>query len=305
MEISANSWTFMQSGVIFLSMKQTIDLILHQEVKRLLDHFAAVMDLRIVLFSAEGEILQRGLNRRNSDYCRLMQEKLFGSARCQTLDQAKQKESVETESMVCYKCHAGLCEAIAPVMAEGQPAGFVLIGQFRTSGKLPEGIRRKCKDPELLATVEKAFDKLTYIPPKKLESLLGMFSLLMDYIVTKEMVGLRRDRTLSRIERYVEEHVREEITLDQVAVHVGRSRSTVSHLVRRKLGMTFKNLVIDRKLKYAEKLMREHPEYSIEETATHAGFNDPFYFSRIYRKYRKIAPSEYRRVMKAGPQDRK
>ena len=63
--------------------------------------------------------------------------------------------------------------------------------------------------------------------------------------------------------------------------------------------------VIDRKLKYAEKLMREHPEYSIEETATHAGFNDPFYFSRIYRKYRKIAPSEYRRVMKAGPQDRK
>lgn len=283
-------------------MKQTIDLILHEEVKRLLDHFAAVMDLRIIFCNAEGEILQRGLNRRNSEYCRLMQERFFGHARCQTLDRAKQQESIETRAMVCYKCHAGLCEAIAPVMTEGNPAGFVLIGQIRTTRDLPEHIRRKCRDAELLAAVEGSFRKLPYISPKKLESLLGMFSLLMDYIVTKEMVALRRDRTLSRIERYIEEHVREEIALDRVAVHVGRSRSTVSHLVRRKLGMTFKNLVIDRKLKFAERRMREHPENTIEEVAAMAGFNDPFYFSRIYRKYRGVPPSEYRRIMKAAPE---
>ncbi len=286
----------------FLSMKQTIDLILHEEVKRLLDHFSAVMDLRIVLFNAEGKVIQRGLNRRNSDYCRLMQERLFGHARCQTLDRTKQQESIETRSMVCYKCHAGLCEAIAPVMTEGYPAGFVLIGQFRTISKLPEHVRKACKEPALAGAVEEAFGKLPYISPKKLESLLGMFSLLMDYIVTKEMVALRRDRTLSRIERYIEEHVREEITLDRVAVHVGRSRSTVSHLVRRKLGITFKNLVIDRKLKFAEKRMREHPENSIEEVAAMAGFNDPFYFSRIYRKYRGVPPSDYRRTMKTAPE---
>ncbi len=281
-------------------MKHTIDIILHNEVKRLLDHFAAVMDLRIVLFNAEGEIIQRGLDRRNSEYCRLMQEQLFGYARCQTLDEAKQDESVESRAMVCYKCHAGLNEAIAPVMAEGDPAGFVLIGQFRTTRKLPEHVRKKCGNAKLLEAVEAAFQKLPYISPKKLESLLGMFSLLMDYIVTKEMVGLRRDRTLSRIERYVDDHIRENITLDQVAKHAGKSRSTVSHLVRAKLGMTFKNLVIERKLKFAEKLMKTHPENTIEEIAGQLGFNDQFYFSRIYSKYRNMPPSEYRRIMKGA-----
>lgn len=282
----------------FLSMKPTIDLILHDDVKRLLDHFAAVMNLSIVLFNAKGEIIQRGLNRRNSDYCRLMQNHLFGYERCVTMDASKQRESIATRSTVCYRCHAGLREAIAPVMAEGIPAGFVLIGQFRTTRKLPAEVKRRCGEPQLSAAVEQAFEKLTYITPAKLDSLLGMFSLLIDYIVTKELVGLRRNRTLLRIEQYIADHVESSITLSEVARYVGKSSSTVSHLVKNKTGMTFKNMVIEHKLDRAEKLMKSNPEKTIEEIAGEIGYDDPFYFSRLYRKYRKITPSEYRRIMK-------
>ncbi len=279
-------------------MEPTIDLILHDEVKRLLDHFAAVMNLGIVLFNAKGEIIQRGMDRRNSDYCRLMQNHLFGYDRCVTLDASKQRESVATRSTVCYRCHAGLHEAIAPVMAEGIPAGFVSIGQFRTTRKLSAEVKRRCEDPKLLAAIEQAFEKLPYIPPAKLDNLLGMFSLLIDYIVTKELVGLRRDRTLLRIEKYIADHAEVNITLGEVARHVGKSSSTVSHLVKSKTGMTFKNMVIEQKMTLAEKLMKSHPEKTIEEIAAETGYDDPFYFSRLYRKYRKIPPSEYRRVMK-------
>jgi AraC-like DNA-binding protein len=34
---------------------------------------------------------------------------------------------------------------------------------------------------------------------------------------------------------------------------------------------------------------------SIEEVAEKVGFNDQFYFSRLYHKYRGMPPSEYRR----------
>ena len=66
-------------------------------------------------------------------------------------------------------------------------------------------------------------------------------------------------------------------------------------LCLKKLGMTFKNLVIDRRLCRAEKLMQENPGMTVEEIAVQCGYSDQFYFSRIYRKYRGIPPSEYRR----------
>ncbi len=281
----------------FLSMKTTLTLILRDEVKNIFDHFAALMNISIVFYDEKGQELQRGLDRRNSDYCCLMQQKIFGAERCFMLDSAKQRECIAARSIVCYKCHAGLREAIAPLMVSGYPVGFVMIGQFRTVKVLPAAVKLKCKNTKLLSNVEEAFINLPYIAPERVDDLLGMFSLLMDYIVTKELVGLRRNQLLNKIERYIDERVSERITLEQVAEHVGRSRSTVSHLVRRKLGITFKNLLIDRKLHYAEKLMKQYPEKTIEEISDQAGYRDQFYFSRIYRKYRQITPTEYRRSL--------
>jgi len=37
---------------------------------------------------------------------------------------------------------------------------------------------------------------------------------------------------------------------------------------------------------------------SIEEVAGKVGFRDQFYFSRLYRKYRGMPPSEYRRIFR-------
>lgn len=278
-------------------MKTTINLILRDEVKNIFDHFASLMDISIVFYNEKGQELQRGLDRRNSDYCCLMQQKVFGAERCFMLDSAKQRECIAARSIVCYECHAGLREAIAPLMVSGYPVGFVMIGQFRTVKELPSAVRLKCQNTKLLAKIEAAFIQLPYIASERVDNLLGMFSLLMDYIVTKELVGLRRNQVLNKIERYIDERITERITLAEVAEHVGKSRSTVSHLVRRKLGITFKNLLIDRKLRYAEELMKQYSEKTIEEISDLAGYQDQFYFSRIYRKYRRITPTEYRRSL--------
>ena len=48
----------------------------------------------------------------------------------------------------------------------------------------------------------------------------------------------------------------------------------------------------------AEEYFHQKPEMSIEEVAEKVGFQDQFYFSRLYRKYRGIPPSEYRRTFR-------
>ncbi|OGV56560.1 MAG: hypothetical protein A2X49_06705 [Lentisphaerae bacterium GWF2_52_8] len=272
----------------------SLNLILREEVQRLLDNFAAVLNVRVVFFGMDGAILRCNTDSRNSDYCRLAQDRLFGVGRCLQMDAAKQKECLRRRSIVCYRCHAGLQEAIAPVMVESRLAGFIMIGQFRTSRRVPSAVSALCKDRKTRGKLEKSFLGLPYIEPKKLDDVLGLFVVLVDYIVTRELVGLKGDWIMEKIKHYLDLRATEPVKLSELAQFVGRSASTVSHLLQSKYGKTFKQMLIERRLELAENLFRTRPELTIGEVSGMVGFNDRFYFSRIYRKYRNISPRQSR-----------
>ena len=50
------------------------ELFLSDEVQALLDHFAALFDIRVTFFSADGRALRRGRQMRNTDYCEMVQK---------------------------------------------------------------------------------------------------------------------------------------------------------------------------------------------------------------------------------------
>ncbi|MBR2000728.1 MAG: hypothetical protein IJ994_00325, partial [Firmicutes bacterium] len=54
----------------------SLELILSDEVCRLLDGFAAVMKIQAVIFAADGKVIRRGGGTENCGYCRLMQERV-------------------------------------------------------------------------------------------------------------------------------------------------------------------------------------------------------------------------------------
>ena len=143
----------------------TLDLLLSDEVCRLLDSFAAAMKIQVVFYSASGEILRRGRSFGNSSYCDLMQKKFFGASRCVQLDKKMQAEALASGRVCCYRCHAGLNELIAPVMIFGKVAGFIMFGQFRTTSGLPEFIRGNSE-------AEKFFRELPFFAPEDTGSLL-------------------------------------------------------------------------------------------------------------------------------------
>lgn len=207
-------------------------------------------------------------------------------------------ESAGIKGMVCYRCHAGIQEAVTPIYVENQLAGFAMIGQFRTSRKVISGVKRNCPSPAVYAKLEAAFNKLPYYPPRKLRDVLGMFSMLVDYIVSKELVTLHGDRIINRINAFIDTNLQRNIALAEVAKHAGKSCSSVSHFFRQKLNTSFKRHLLEKKLEKAEEYFHLKPEMSIEEVAEKVGFHDQFYFSRLYRKYRGIPPSEYRRILR-------
>ncbi len=274
-----------------------MELLLSQHALRLVDNFAGVLKLRVSLWSPDGALVHSGHGFLNSSYCTIMQRGLFGLERCVRMDEEKRQECARLRSAVCYRCHAGLREAVAPILAQEVPVGFVQVGQFRTSSTPPREVLARCASDRERQRVARAFAALPCLSDRQIDDILGLFVMLTDYIVGQEMVSVATDWVLERITRFLDTRHTQPVSLPDLARFVGRSESSVSHLLRGKYGKTFKQMLNERRLAEAEELLKTRPEMSIGEAAALAGFEDRYYFSRVYRQYRKTTPGAYRQSL--------
>ena len=105
---------------IIAAMPQILELIFKPQVQKILDSIGALFDTRVVFFSPSGEQLRVGAGRSNCEFCTLLQEKLGFAGACRTLDRRQRRKSYRTRKSVVYRCHAGLHEAIIPVIVLDQ-----------------------------------------------------------------------------------------------------------------------------------------------------------------------------------------
>ena len=266
------------------------ELILTNKVKQLLTHFANVMKIQAVFFGADGTLLERGRNDVSCPYCLSMRRDVFGPDACSRTDAENQKQSRNSDSPLCYRCHAGLNEIIAPVSIDGALAGYIMFGQFRTTDIPPESVW-KHPDRERLM---REFLAVPKISGKELEDFTGLFSMLLNYIVSRELVRLPGDRRFADIRRYLEKHLSSQLTLAETAKQVGMSVSGLTHYLRGKYHCSFKELLIEMRLKKAAEMLKNEKSRKISDIAAAVGYDDPHYFSRLFRKYRGISPSALR-----------
>ena len=264
----------------------TLDVLLSEEVCRLLDSFASTMNIQVVFCSRSGEVLKRGRSFGNSRYCNLMQDKYFGISRCIGLDKTMQMRSLAEGKPLLYKCHAGLYELIAPVKIFGEDAGFVMFGQFRSDRELPEFLAPG-------TDAAKAFFDLPFFDSEAAASLQDMLKMLIDYIVDKELISYSGSIRLQKIHYFINENYAKPIALRHAAKFLHMSESSLTHFLRDHHQTGFKQLLIEKRLSQAEKLWRSEENLSISEVAAMVGYDDPHYFSRLYRKVRKKTAREF------------
>lgn len=90
----------------------------------------------------------------------------------------------------------------------------------------------------------------------------------------------------------VDRQFHEHLTLQGLAEKVNVSPYYLSRLFREELGESFSEYLT--KLRMAKALELLGKGLSVKDCCFSVGYNDPNYFSRIFRKYYDIAPSEYR-----------
>lgn len=85
----------------------------------------------------------------------------------------------------------------------------------------------------------------------------------------------------------------EEVTLDEVAKKVGLTRTYFSALFKKMTGETFVHYRIKKRMEEARKLLAV-PTLTITDIAIQVGYEDYPHFTKTFKNFVGMSPSEYR-----------
>ena len=266
------------------------------DVKSLIESFSACFNVRITFFSRDMEEYLVGYHVPDSDFCSMIQKSLGLRPLCQKEDRSACMKALAKGESIVYTCHAGLSEAVIPVRIQGDTAFYALIGQFRRcdscSGALAKAIEGQGLDRK---AYDNAFQERPFLSDCRIRSMLSLFENILHILISTGQMRRGTATAAEEILGYIDGHIGESITIGDAAKALSRSVSSVSHIARSAFGLSFKEMVIERKLRAFDEMMELTPGMTVKEAASLVGYDDPLYFSRLYRKKRRFPPSSMKR----------
>lgn len=121
-----------------------------------------------------------------------------------------------------------------------------------------------------------------------------------DLSFSGEDSGPRASKECEMIRRYIDNHFKEDLTLDHLAELAHLNKYYLSHSFRREFGTSPISYLISRRLDESRFLLRK-TDYSLSLIAEILGFSSLSYFSQCFRREEGISPTEYRRQNRKNP----
>lgn len=118
---------------------------------------------------------------------------------------------------------------------------------------------------------------------------------IIDFILNTKILKTKRIIESSR--EYIDKNFEKELSLEQMAQMFHISPNYFSGLFRLSVGQSFMEYIIEKRIEKAKQLLGQEDIRSFE-VGEKVGYDNPYYFSRIFKKYTGLTPSEYRASLK-------
>ena len=255
--------------------------------QQVLDHFAALLGIRIAIFDTEGRQLAVGLGRGSCTFCRLIRTELGREDDCRREDAFRFRQALAERGPIRYRCHAGLEESIVPLLADGLHLGYAMVGQYRSSAGLEA-------QPLLSAwRSQRGDDRLRHawaaVPSADPQHVHGLFVRLVDILVVRRLVDAAREPGVAAVIERLRRRPGDPLSVRAAAGLARISPATLDRRLRAAVGCGLKALQVRLRLAAADAVL--DLDGTVQAAAVAAGYDDAQYFSRLYRRHRGIAPS--------------
>lgn len=118
---------------------------------------------------------------------------------------------------------------------------------------------------------------------------------VLDFVFNVIVLDQRgfQDNEINVVLNYLEKNYYKKVTLEEVAEYVNISPFYLSKIFKKCTGINFIDYLTDLKIEKAKELL-ENTDMPVINIAIELSFNEPNYFTRVFRKISGMTPSNYR-----------
>lgn len=210
---------------------------------------------------------------------------------CTRLDVVDARERARRTGECFLKtCHGGVTEAVIPLFREDELIALIFLGQCRTpQDQMPDTL------PD---DAQPLYDAL---PVTDADRLLRTAQLVM--IALRAYTDAHPEMAAAYLRSYVSEAKRciaafctdPSFTAGRVAETLGLSHEYLARIYRDRTGTTLTDAIRERRMTRAALLLK-NTDLPVSQVASLCGFEDPSYFTRVFRKTYGMTPGAYRKT---------
>lgn len=204
-----------------------------------------------------------------------------------SLNQAVNK-SLKTKKPVLFTCPGAAAEAVIPVLLDAGVIGLAFTGRVQIRrGSVFKNCPPEMSRGKFRASVELAFFVINYVFRKESELWPGQGD--------KKKGGYLHEIIATAV-KFIKENYRDrEININKVAEVIHISPFYFSHIFNKEMHTSFKEYLTGIRLEKTIRMLKELKHETIREIAFLNGYDDPYYFSKVFKKAFKISPSYFRK----------
>ena len=119
---------------------------------------------------------------------------------------------------------------------------------------------------------------------------------IFSYFISQNQVLLTSDQSqinLQIIDGFLEKNIDSQVTLEEMAEVSGLSKFHFAKKFQKQTGLSPVRYFLELKIKHACELI-DRTQLTIKEVSSRLGYDDPYYFSRLFKKIMGISPKQYR-----------
>lgn len=204
---------------------------------------------------------------------------------CSACDEFHKQQAMKMKELHTYRCHNGLIENILPLYnVKGKFLGAIIFGQFRDQNSAPSR--------DLSEKLQEYYEQIPVTDMDKVSDIGALLKYVGETIINRELIRYQNKAWTDKLDDYIENHLHEKITVDDLAEAIERSPSFVARHFKEEFSQTPHQYILKRRMEEA-KIMLENG-MPVQDVAERLGFYDSFHFSRTFKKEWGEPPSNFR-----------
>lgn len=252
-----------------------------QKLQQITDTLFVLTGISIAVLDTEYKFICNST--KQNDFCSCMQKNQISKARCRVSDEKLIQKSKKSRCFECHICHAGLYDAVMPLIKNDIIVGYVIMGRIR-SGDSPKTVKSNVS-----ISLKKMYEELPQFDDMQIDSI----KTLIEEILFESAITVEFDKTIEQIGAFLSDNLTAKYTINDLCKRFCVSKNYLYSGFLKIFGTTVNDYAINLRIERAKELLSKG-ELRVYEVCERVGIDNYTYFCRLFKKKTGISPSKYK-----------